>query len=118
MTHKICLKISNLRKLGYFSLREWMEEPGNVYVGRRGRLWITEEDKTKTLFMYPDSKWKNPYKVGGEMSLERSLQLYREYLTSTGLINEVQELKGLNLGCFCKDGEKCHAQLLVDLIEA
>jgi hypothetical protein len=28
---------------------------------------------------------------------------------------DLSELKGKNLACFCKDGEKCHADVLLEL---
>lgn len=62
-TVAVCVKVSNLRKIGYFSLREWIADDKNLYVGRRGRLWITENNGDKNIFHYPESKWANPFKV-------------------------------------------------------
>lgn len=50
----ICVKVANLRKLGYSNLEEWMETPNNIYVGRRGRIFITENG-TRRVFVYPGS---------------------------------------------------------------
>lgn len=49
------------------------------------------------------------------MTLEDSLKNYRLYLEKSGLISDIGELKGLNLGCFCDQSKKCHAQILAEL---
>jgi|TARA_B100001094_G_scaffold330581_1_gene396118 hypothetical protein len=111
------IKVANLRKKGFSNLREWMKDPNNIYVGRHGRIFID-----KVIFHYPGSKWQNPFKLK-DYSLKDSLSLYTLYLLNTGLIYDLHELKGKNLGCFCdhqkdkNDVPICHAQVLVDLIE-
>ena len=115
-----CVKVSFLRK-DYdkdINLDRWMENPENVYVGRRGRIFITQKDGSKKVFHYPESKWANPYKVGKEYySLKDSLDLYRKYLIDKGLDKDIQELKGKTLGCFCDQKNDCHAKVLKELLE-
>ena len=123
MTQKVCVKVNNLRKLGYESLKEWIADEKNLYVGRRGRIFITSESDfpfgKKEIFHYKGSRWQNPYKVTGKLAkaVEDSLRLYKKHLKESGLIEEISELEGLNLGCFCNDSDLCHAQLLVDLLD-
>ena len=112
-----CIKVKELRKNGYNSLEEWMNDLNNLYVGRRGRIFI-HEDGEKRIFHYKDSKWRNPYKVSKkDYTLTESLQLYKQHLIDSGLINELEELKGKKLGCFCDQENDCHAKVLKDLIE-
>lgn len=109
---RVCVKVKNLRKLGYSSFREWREEKNNLYVGRRGRIFID-----KKIYHYPGSKWANPYKVK-EYGLKESLSLYLYYIQNK-LNNgelDLSELVGMNLGCFCETNQ-CHAQVLLDLIK-
>lgn len=113
------VKIEHLRKKygPAMDLRRWLTDQRNVYVGRSGRLFIDKE-----IFHYQDSKWKNPYKVGtkpGQYSLNDSLNLYWQHLNSSGLINQIGELEGKVLGCFCDTasttGENaidCHTKVL------
>lgn len=117
-TTAVCVKVDCLRENGYDNLRIWMTNPKNKYVGRNGRVSI----KGGGLFAYPGSKWANPYKVP-EYNLKTSLILYTLNLIKSGLIFDLDELRGYNLGCFCvvqKDPETgvpmCHAQVLADLI--
>lgn len=114
-----CLKVEYLRQ-AYgpgINLRIWLNNEKNVYVGRHGRIFIDGE-----IFRYPDSKWANPYKVGtgpGKYSLADSLNLYYQHLIQTGLMNQILELEGKVLGCFCEAASitpattlDCHAKIL------
>ena len=116
-TTAMCIAVNNLRKEGYADLEQWMAHQDNLYVGRRGRIFITDPiTKEKRIFHYGDSKWGNPFKVGkGGYSLSESIALFRDRLEKTGLDNEVGELRGKTLGCFCDQSEICHAQVLADL---
>ena len=116
-TNTQCMKVKELRKIKYENLDEWLKNPNNIYVGRRGRIWITETDKSKRIFHYSESKWANPYKVTKEMSLEESLRLYRIHLEEKGLLNQIEELRGKTLGCFCEQNNPCHAKILRDLLK-
>lgn len=73
-------------------------------------------------------KWGNPWKVGEWSStLQRSMSAadavsrYRDALTREpgGWPNarraELRELRGKNLACWCKIGEPCHADVLLEL---
>ena len=113
MTTTQCLKVASLRKETgdpNINLKTWMSNPQNVYVGRRGRIFIGSGDD-KEIFHYPASKFANPYLLS-EYTLEESLMLYKDYLKSSGLIDQLEELRGKNLGCFCDQCGKCHAKIL------
>jgi hypothetical protein len=116
-----CVKINELRKIygPDINLEKWMNTPNNLYVGRKGRIFIT--DKTiheKRIFHYQGSKWANPFKLDS-YTLEESLNLYNKYIIDSGLINSIHELSGKTLGCFCTQSltiqPTCHAQILVML---
>lgn len=115
----VCIKVKNLRKIGYTDLQQWMSNPDNLYTGRAGRIFITDPaTKEKRIFHYKGSKWKNPYTLK-EYTLKESLRKYLSHLFTTGLIYEIDELRGKNLGCFCTGGTEkisCHAQLLENLL--
>jgi hypothetical protein len=81
-----------------------IKEPHDVYIGR-------------------PSKWGNPYshkegtlaefKVN---SRKEAVEKYEEYiLNNKELLDSIQELKGLTLGCWCKP-KKCHGDILVKLL--
>jgi hypothetical protein len=81
-------------------------------------------------------KWGNPFKVGEmiwdprceTMSLvvpqtvNECVKLYEIYIRNglkveyeTWIKKDIHELKGKNLACFCKEGEACHADVLLEL---
>jgi exodeoxyribonuclease-3 len=113
ITSAVCIKVSKLRKEGYENFKEWLIDDNNVYVGRTGRIFINKE-----IFHFTGSKWCNPYKVSeNHYSLDESIGLYKQHLITSGLIDNVEELRGKKLGCFCDQKQICHAQVLVDILE-
>jgi hypothetical protein len=119
-----CVKISELRKIygSDIDLEKWIQMSNNLYVGRRGRLYITNKiTNKKKIFHYPQSKWANPYILNDNCTLQESLDKYREYIIRNKLIDSIHELSGKTLGCFCvQRNEKkpiCHAQVLVEFFK-
>lgn len=111
------VKQKNLLQLGYNNLEHWLSYPQNEYVGRKGRIFIGTCDN-KRVFHYPQSKWGNPFKVGdSNWTIENVLQGYRNHLFETGLINNIDELLGKNIGCFCDYGQQCHTDVLINLLK-
>lgn len=72
------------------------------------------------------SKWGNPfsYKEGTLAKYKvkdrnESIESFRKYITEgegKHLLNDLHELKGKTLGCFCKP-LKCHGDVLKELID-
>jgi hypothetical protein len=90
------------------------KEPYDVYIGR-------------------PSKWGNPYTHHADKETlaefivetrDEAIQKYKEYiLTKPELLNDLHELEGKTLGCWCmpNDGSYpypyvCHGQILLELI--
>lgn len=120
MTERICVSVSELRKRyndKTMTLEKWLNNSENVYVGRRGRIWITENE-TKRIFHYPGSVWRNDYTVK-EHGLEDCLELYRGEILNKLNDEElnIEELRNKKLGCFCKPSEKCHVDILIELLK-
>lgn len=109
MTKVVNVKVTHIRP-EYKNLKEWCESPNNLYIGRKGVVFIDGERYPKT-----DSKWANPFKVTD--SREECIQKYREYITKK--INErpdyydLNELIGKNLGCWCVP-DSCHGHVLCE----
>lgn len=61
------------------------------------------------------SKWGNPYYIGRDGNRQEVIQKYREWiLLQPNLMNDIHELKGKDLVCFCAP-ESCHAEVLLEL---
>jgi hypothetical protein len=79
----------------------WKMPPGTVYVGR-------------------PTKYGNPFKIGDPhpvfsvpMDAEDVCKMYE-----WGMVNvkpDLSELRGKNLACWCKEGDPCHADVLLRL---
>ncbi|KKM25633.1 hypothetical protein LCGC14_1593050 [marine sediment metagenome] len=78
--------VVNLRKSNY-----------NIYIGR-------------------GSKWGNPFIIGRDGNREEVIRKYREYIMQSDLLNDLEELRGKVLGCFCKP-KACHGDVLVELLK-
>ena len=64
------------------------------------------------------SKWGNPYIIGRDGTREEVIDKYRTYIVMRrkDLINELEELKGKRLGCWCAP-KPCHGDVLITLIK-
>lgn len=119
-TTRECIKISNLRKKygSDITFEKWLQNSNNFYCGRSGRIFITENG-IKKYFGYEASKWANPYTVK-QYSIDECLDLYKKYINEKIQNNsayDLNELKGKNLGCWCIPNNKCHVDVLLDLLE-
>ena len=65
------------------------------------------------------TKWGNPYKVGrfGIRSAEESVTLFRHLCKAAlkGSPELFSPLRGKNLACWCKPGDSCHADVLIEI---
>ncbi len=114
-TKVVCVKVNCIRPQ-YQNLKEWMLDPLNVYIARRGIVFI---DGSR--FPKQNSIWANPYKMGKDGTREEIINKYRIYITDkliSGKIEqmELENLKGKNLGCWCEPPAQCHGHVLLDLI--
>ena len=62
------------------------------------------------------SKWGNPFKIGRDGNREEVIEKYREDLLQSDVLNDIEELRGKVLVCFCKP-KACHGDILVELLE-
>jgi hypothetical protein len=63
------------------------------------------------------SKWGNPFIMGKDGNRESVIAKYREYiLEKKELLDDLKELKGKILGCYCKP-LSCHGDILIELTE-
>ena len=121
ITSVVCVKVADIRPK-YANLKVWMEDPMNVYIGRRGIVFI-EDEGTGERGRWPplDSIWHNPFKIDGTHSRDDVLKLYEEYMTQKligdeNLVRHLLRLRGKRLGCWCAP-DPCHGDVLVRLID-
>lgn len=116
MTSCVNVKVKYIRPK-YSNLKTWCDDPDNIYIGRRGIVFIKTGDK-KERYPKKDSYWANPFKVTKKLSREESIELYRDHiakkLAEDGW-DKLKDLRGKNLGCWCHP-DACHGDVLVDMI--
>lgn len=96
-------------------LKEWMDEPGHLYIGRRGVVFIIDK-ATRQKKRYPEqsSPYANPYSLK-KYTRQECLALYREHLSANPLTiaQKEQILNATKLGCWCAP-EPCHGDILIE----
>ena len=111
----VCVKVASIRPK-YQNLKEWIEDLNNVYIGRRGVVFV---DGVR--FPPKDSIFANPFKIGKDGDRKEVLQKYKIYIEDklkSGKITKenLRELKGKILGCWCYP-LPCHGNILLEIIE-
>ena len=126
-TSVVNVKVEYIRPV-YKNLKEWVSDERNVYIGRKGVVFVEKEvvdekvveKKPRERFPKTDSIWANPFKVGKEYTREESIRRYemyiREKLESENSWHLLENLRGKCLGCWCKP-EACHGDILLKLLE-
>ena len=109
-------KVKHIRP-EYTDLQDWMNDENNIYIGRRGVVFIN-----KNRFPEKSSNFANPYKIGKDGTREEVLEKYKEYIIDKinndhELMRELNSMKGKTLGCWCFP-ERCHGNILLELIES
>ena len=100
------IKKKYLIKYGYTDFEDWVKHTDHLYIGRNMDFYV------KGTFA---SKWKNPFSAK-TYGLDKCLELYEEHVKKSELYNELHELDGKILGCWCKP-DKCHGDILIKLLK-
>lgn len=87
------------------NIKKWSDDPNNLLICNINRIFINVNGERR-LFYPPKSKWKNPYKVGVDGTLDEVVVKYKTMFQSY----DFEELRGITLGCLCID--KCQGSVL------
>jgi len=79
----------------------WRMPPDTVYVGR-------------------PTRWANPFKIGLDGDRETVVKKFREYALERlkREPNWLEPLRGKDLACWCPLDKPCHADILIELLDA
>jgi len=67
------------------------------------------------VFIARPSKWGNPFKREDGEGRQDVIEKYREYIKNSPLMDDLHELKGKTLGCWCAP-KPCHGDVLLELL--
>jgi hypothetical protein len=120
MTNICNVKVVHIRPQ-YQNLKQWCEDKDNVYIARKGIVFVPTGPLTTERYPSEDSVWANPFKIGKDLTRDDCCAKYQEYISNRLereplLVKELLKLKGKNLGCWCVP-ERCHGEILLELIE-
>jgi len=91
---------------------------------RRVRGWLTPDDAIR---VGHGTRWGNPWRMGDRVAMpehegslavtgELAVALFVAHVTENGLLDEiVEELRGHDLVCWCKTGQVCHGEWLLEV---
>lgn len=66
------------------------------------------------------SKWANPYTIKQYGSVAKVCELYFNYIVHSDLFQDLPELDGKTIGCWCdfnNNGFYCHGSILIELFK-
>jgi len=130
-TKVVNCKVKYIRPLGFNNLKEWCENENNIYIGRKGIVFVDtdriDENGKNIKERYPkcNSIFANPFKVKkNQDNRKQTVGDYEEYIIkkieNENLFEELLSLEGKNLGCWCKEPDKlvgCHGDVLLKLLK-
>lgn len=75
------------------------------------------------------SKWGNPFRITPERSQILAVGAFKTWLTVDGvdagmadrkkwILENLHQLRGKNLACFCRPQDRCHCDVLLDLVQS
>ena len=77
---------------------------------------VNHQTEKCDVLIYRPSKWGNPFSIGKDGSRGEVIEKYRKYiLENKELINDLHELDGKILGCWCKP-KPCHGDVIAELV--
>lgn len=89
--------------------------PERIQLSRR-RGWRMPAN---TVNVARPSKWGNPFKIGPDRNAAEAVAQYRSmiegFADEPNVALNIEDLRGKNLACWCKLGEPCHADVLLEI---
>ena len=112
--------LENLKKLGFNEIQEWIDSnpQENIYIGRNPSSFIKDSNGNKKRMKIKESI--SPLAVPRLMEKEKNIDheyfekcylKYLDLLFETGKI-DIKCIAGKNLGCWCKQNQKCNCDLI------
>lgn len=107
---RVCIKKAELNNRGYQDFLDWKSDPEHLYIGRNMAFYVPGATA---------SEWANPF-VLKKYTREDSLALYRTWLgqeLNSDLVNRLHVLRNYKeIGCWCLPNEKCHGDVLIEML--
>ena len=87
-----------------------------MYRDKKRTVVVNCQKESYDVYIGRPSKWGNPFKIGEDGTRIEVIKKYRKWIISNKeLLNQIDELKGKRLGCWCKP-KPCHGDVLVEVL--
>lgn len=79
--------------------------------------YISDDIPAEAIYVGRPTKWGNPFKIGEHGTRDEVVALFREYAEGTTPLtdDDLMELTGCDLVCWCPLDQPCHADILLAL---
>lgn len=74
----------------------------------------TDKIPPNAVYVGRPSKWGNPFKIGRDGDRKEVIEKFRKWITRVSFLEDVTELTGHDLVCWCAP-LPCHADILLEL---
>lgn len=102
-----------LTQRGFKDYTDWENQPKSLYIGRTMRIGSKNGP-----IVIKQSKWKNPFKLNkNKDNIDEILDKYEAHVRTSSLYNDLNELSGKELGCWCKGMNPCHGDVLIQMFK-
>ena len=91
-----------------------MTEPKRIQ-RQRTKGWKMPEN---TISVTRPGRYGNPYLVGPDGTAQECVDKFRQNMPDFAKRAYMQDLRGKNLACWCKLGDPCHADVLLEIANA
>lgn len=112
--HSLCYVPTRNRMLRPEEVRP-MTKPIRVQLSRR-KGWRMPPNTVKVA---RPTKWGNPFRVGIDGTRGECVDQFKQYLAVNPASYRTErikdQLRGKNLACFCRPGDPCHADVLLEI---
>lgn len=78
---------------------------------------VNKTNEEYDVYIGRGSKWGNPFIIGVNGTRKQVITKYKDYILHNNiLLDDLHELRGKRLGCYCKP-LRCHGDVLKELVD-
>lgn len=105
-------------QLNFFNVTDTVQTKIDVKSSSSETTVVNIKNSTYDVVIGRPSKWGNPFVIGKDGNRKQVIKKYRQWIQTIRpeLMNQLHELKGKTLGCYCKP-QDCHGDVLKELVD-
>jgi hypothetical protein len=100
-----------------FVAHDWQAAFRALALGERGDRAGRHAAAVKLYCVWLTAEWRTILRDDRD-PIEQEIMTVRPHMRAEVLLADLHELRGKNLACWCREGEPCHADVLLELANA